>query len=269
MHLIGGRRHSHRFVLLGPVRPRQTCLIAFLIGAEADKIAVGLHANSTDLTYPLILCALAAKNDVVNIKAILSISGINPSASDYDGRSPLHVACDEGHFETAKLLVEHGADVNATDRWGNTPLLCAFMRERMQLVSFLKERGARLRVLNMEERLKDLVGGTNVRIVALFVYSYSMLCQTLGVVEELKHMFDKMGGGGPCDYITLQQLTAAMDQHGLDSHRHHMLKKEIKQLVGKEGKVTWNAFQAAFEKCPSPNHVYGHSLTIYLMQPKL
>lgn len=39
------------------------------------------------------------------------------------GLTPLHFAARKGSFEMAQLLIQHGADVNAADNDGNTPLL--------------------------------------------------------------------------------------------------------------------------------------------------
>ena len=41
------------------------------------------------------------------------------------GRTPLLVALMNGHWDTAKLLIDAGADVNAWDWWGQTPLYVA------------------------------------------------------------------------------------------------------------------------------------------------
>lgn len=37
-------------------------------------------------------------------------------------RTPLHEACENGHTDTARLLLEHGAEVNARNEAGVTPL---------------------------------------------------------------------------------------------------------------------------------------------------
>ena len=49
--------------------------------------------------------------------------GHDMSVSDFDGRTPLHLASAEGHFECVKFLLQ-SCDVppEPTDRWGFTPL---------------------------------------------------------------------------------------------------------------------------------------------------
>ena len=38
--------------------------------------------------------------------------GADPNAKDKDGNTPLHKAADEGRFDVVKLLLERGADPN-------------------------------------------------------------------------------------------------------------------------------------------------------------
>ncbi|XP_019071393.1 serine/threonine-protein kinase VIK-like isoform X3 [Solanum lycopersicum] len=46
--------------------------------------------------------------------------GVEPNLVDYDKRTALHLAASEGCEEIVVLLLEKGADVNSTDRWGRT-----------------------------------------------------------------------------------------------------------------------------------------------------
>jgi ankyrin repeat protein len=39
--------------------------------------------------------------------------------------TPLMTCLDDGRFETARILIKLGADVNLTDRWGTTALMYA------------------------------------------------------------------------------------------------------------------------------------------------
>jgi len=43
-------------------------------------------------------------------------AGESVNSSDYDRRTPLHVACSEGHVGVVILLVNKGASVHAKDR---------------------------------------------------------------------------------------------------------------------------------------------------------
>ena len=44
------------------------------------------------------------------------------NVQDHDGDTPLHWAAIEGYLEICDLLIEHGADVNAVNIKGQTPL---------------------------------------------------------------------------------------------------------------------------------------------------
>ena len=54
------------------------------------------------------------------VKELLE-KGADVNAKDKHGWTPLHAAATAGHTEIAKLLIDKGANVNATDDNGNTP----------------------------------------------------------------------------------------------------------------------------------------------------
>ncbi|MCC6050435.1 MAG: ankyrin repeat domain-containing protein, partial [Thermofilum sp.] len=69
--------------------------------------------------------------------------GADPNARNFCGRTPLHYAALSGHPELAKLLLERGADPNARDDLGETPLHEAVREEApLELVELLLARGA-------------------------------------------------------------------------------------------------------------------------------
>ena len=65
---------------------------------------------------------------------------------DYNGQTPLHVAANEGQEETVRFLLEHGALVHVTDRFGNSPLDCAVFHAHMGCIEQLRAAGAHLKL---------------------------------------------------------------------------------------------------------------------------
>lgn len=55
----------------------------------------------------------------------------------------LHIAASEGHLELCQYLIESGAQVNRSDRWGGSPLNDALRHRHMPVVDYLKRMGAR------------------------------------------------------------------------------------------------------------------------------
>uniref|UniRef100_A0A8D2J6X4 asparaginase n=1 Tax=Varanus komodoensis TaxID=61221 RepID=A0A8D2J6X4_VARKO len=80
--------------------------------------------------------------DFFLLKELILLQGGNLSSGDYDGRTPLHIACCEGNLEMVRHLLQSGATVYAKDRLGATPLMNAvkFRREREGLQSITMER---------------------------------------------------------------------------------------------------------------------------------
>lgn len=68
------------------------------------------------------LITAASQGNVEEVKALLEFGSIDINLGDYDKRTPLHLACNEGHVEVVKLLCDAGADVNVEDRWGERPV---------------------------------------------------------------------------------------------------------------------------------------------------
>jgi ankyrin repeat protein len=56
---------------------------------------------------------------------VLIADGADIDLPDPDAVTPLLAALLNAHFDTAKLLIEHGANVNKWDWWGRTPLYAA------------------------------------------------------------------------------------------------------------------------------------------------
>ncbi|MED6180296.1 hypothetical protein PIB30_008791 [Stylosanthes scabra] len=83
----------------------------------------------------------AHQNDAAAVRKLLQEDPSLVKARDYDNRTPLHVAALHGWLDVANCLIEFGADVNAQDRWKNTPLADAEGASRTSVIELLKSHG--------------------------------------------------------------------------------------------------------------------------------
>ena len=97
------------------------------------------------------LCILlvSVKEDRSELTALLLENGAEATAETNNiGHTPLHRACFFAHSKIAKMLVEHGAQVDAKSIDGSTPLIQAACSDRdsdgdvKNVVKFLLDNGA-------------------------------------------------------------------------------------------------------------------------------
>eukprot|EP00249_Psilotum_nudum_P003030 c16351_g1_i2 orf=169-756(-) len=127
------------------VRPRftlgrQSSLAPQSIDARGDVSNLSLPEKLDAITH---LLFLANKGDVEGIKALYE-EGIDLNFADFDDRTALHVAACQGHPKVVKFLLEKGANVNARDRWGSTPLADARHYDNKEVCRILETYGAKL-----------------------------------------------------------------------------------------------------------------------------
>ena len=67
---------------------------------------------------------------------------------DKFGRTPLHIAAEYNRLTIAKLLITHGANINAQDYNGETPLHKAVYNQRIGIIKLLLDKGAKLDIPN-------------------------------------------------------------------------------------------------------------------------
>ena len=85
-----------------------------------------------------VLCQAVFDGDSTLLRRLLQ-AGIPVNAADYDKRTACHIAAAEGNLSAFRVLAEHGANLQATDRWGNTPLKEAERNSSKQILQFLKK----------------------------------------------------------------------------------------------------------------------------------
>ena len=105
-------------------------------------LSIGAQPNSaTDLGTAL---GIAARGNHTGIVAALLAAGADPNLPGGEDKvMPLHQAAERGAIESARLLLDNGADVNAvTLRFGWPAIHYAQLKDRTEMVAFLREMGA-------------------------------------------------------------------------------------------------------------------------------
>lgn len=96
------------------------------------------------------LVQFAAQGDATVVDLLLQ-TGLSGNTSEPDRQvTALHNAAAQGHLRIIQMLIEHGADVNAADWHGNTPLINAAYFGRLEAVKALLEKGAHINAVSKE-----------------------------------------------------------------------------------------------------------------------
>jgi ankyrin repeat protein len=76
--------------------------------------------------------------------------GANVNLCDREKNTALHYACKRS-FDLVKLLIDWGADLDATNAWNRSPIRFAIHYEKLDIINYLIEMGARVSppLLNM------------------------------------------------------------------------------------------------------------------------
>jgi len=82
------------------------------------------------------LLGAAASGDIQSVRRLLD-QGADVNARDELGQTPLHHAACSGHKDVAELLIRRGAVVTARDSVGRTPLYISAVHGHLQLNQLL------------------------------------------------------------------------------------------------------------------------------------
>ncbi|GBG34800.1 Protein kinase, putative [Hondaea fermentalgiana] len=105
------------------------------------RLALALGGVGHELDSSAMLYAVA-QDDQARVQTLLD-QGVDVNVSDYDRRTAAHLASSSGLLGMLQLLSEVGADLNALDRWGGTPLDDAIVEKNEECVAFLKSQGCK------------------------------------------------------------------------------------------------------------------------------
>jgi lysophospholipase len=120
---------------------RERAFIASVARALAENGESVVPGEVERALVPVLLCSAAAIGDVAGLEQLIGAGG-EVDASDYDGRTPLHLAAAGGHLSAVYLLLGRGARVQVVDRWGGSPLLDAVRQRHRAVVETLRRHGA-------------------------------------------------------------------------------------------------------------------------------
>ena len=111
--------------------------LSFILNRFGDNILDVIPSDG--LSYVLLD---ACKNGNIDLVKLLLAHGADVNAEDGNGDSPLLWASSRGDTEIVKLLLVHGADVNIKNNNGETSLYWASSRGHTEIVKLLKQHGA-------------------------------------------------------------------------------------------------------------------------------
>ena len=149
----------------------------------------------------------AAENGYAVVCQRLIQAGANVNATNWFGWTPLHLAALNGYVEVCRLFIERGANVHATSSIDWTPLHWAALNGRVEVCRLLIDRGADVHAVTNDGRtpLDLAISNRAVGTLACFYVH--------GVVDF--HQPDHTGQR-PWDRLAAKQqetLTKAMEDH--------------------------------------------------------
>ena len=116
------------------------------IAAVKQHLDAGAEVDAKDDKFVGTFLHWAAAGGQNEIVELLIAKGADVNATDGDGDTPLHLAGNNtATKEVAELLIAKGADVNAKNNVGDTPLDCAILFEHTETADLLRKHGSKSR----------------------------------------------------------------------------------------------------------------------------
>lgn len=112
-----------------------------------------------------------------------------------NGNTALHIAAQNGHFDMCKMLVANGADVDAQNAGGNTPLHMVTSYDIDDVKAYLDEQGANGTIKNQEgfQARYGLSGEKDPTSVAFAVETFRSAADEKSLLNALDALKKKKG----------------------------------------------------------------------------
>jgi len=146
---VASRIQDSLTYLFNPQMPlfRSPILLRSFI-ASPSCYPVCFSDNELDEVPPLSAAAYVGFSALARHLITMHEADVNAKCAKH-GLSPLHVASIEGQVDSSRILLEHGANVNAQGDEGSTPLHDAFLSAHLRVAQLLLEHKAILDVQDM------------------------------------------------------------------------------------------------------------------------
>jgi hypothetical protein len=134
----------------------------------------------------------ASAGDLAKVKELLD-KGVDVNAANHYGGTALAFACDKGHTEVVRLLLERGANANAKDTFYNlTPIGWAAQKGHRDIVRLLLEKGA---AADDQTLMMGLFGGQPETLKVLLEkgkFTPEQLSSALAMTQQLEENKEEM-----------------------------------------------------------------------------
>ncbi|UPL00630.1 hypothetical protein LCI18_011564 [Fusarium solani-melongenae] len=166
-----GKTELHKFLqIIKNDEGNADRLKAVLDGLEKDQIRQRSHHDGNKNAMHM----AADRGMLWAVRQLLNYTPDDTSllfGTDEDGRQPLHFACLRGHRDTADLLLQRGADIDARGNDRATPLDDACFKGHKDVVELLLSRGANTQVLDKSlwSPIRTAVGYQHLDIVEILL----------------------------------------------------------------------------------------------------
>ncbi|XP_014790700.1 uncharacterized protein LOC106884030 isoform X2 [Octopus bimaculoides] len=219
---------------------------------------------------PIIL--LAAQNVNLQIVESLILSGANMNASDEWGYTPLHAAL--WNMGLMRLLMENGADLNAKDQNGDTMLHLSVRKGFFEMCKFLLMQEVNPYEVNIDGydafQLAALYGECEILVYLLITFPYPKECPKEFFNEPTKIKIKEMlETYVPKDYsLDLHALLAIEKVLGPTCDKTFYALKEAAELTSRsmDFAQSWIIYIHLLQICHKPHHVLDSNVITGIFQ---
>ncbi|XP_061751422.1 uncharacterized protein LOC133549721 [Nerophis ophidion] len=225
-------------------------LARFILDALDGRIINSKTENSrTPLIYAICLQEAGTR---AKFARLLLEKGADVNCQDEDGRTALSHACELGHLDVVKILVQFNADPDVSDVWGNSALMYAAFSGQSQVLEFFvrafKRLGLRL------DRMNN-AGHTAIEVANFFghnqcVQILNFQCRRSVGTDDLTADQANIGEGELPNRLPRHVLERFSKQHNKEDHLPGVFQRN-------NGNGLWNRFMCPRNQLHEENHCHN------------